>query len=117
MGNLAQTLAALGDLDSARELQEQVLEGLRQLLGEQHDETLRAMGNLAQTLAALGDLDSARELQEQVLEGLRQLLGEQHDETLRAMGNLAQTLAALGRPRQRTRTSRASAGPAEGVAR
>ena len=94
MGDLAQTLAALGDLDSARELQEQVLEGLRQLLGEQHDDTLRAMGNLAQTLAALGDLDGARELQEQVLEGLRQLLGEQHDETLRAMGDLAQTLAA-----------------------
>ena len=49
MGNLADTLWAQGDLSGARELQEQVLEFQRRLLGAEHPETLRTMSNLART--------------------------------------------------------------------
>src|SRR4051794_2538722 len=62
----------------------------RELLGEQHPDTLVAMNNLAQTLEAQGDLARARQLQEQVVAASRELLGEQHPSTLTAMNNLAQ---------------------------
>jgi hypothetical protein len=85
-----------GAFVSARELQEQVLDGRWALVGEGHPDTLAAMNNLAGTLGALGELERARELEQQVLDGLRELLGEGHPDTLWAMGNLAPTLRALG---------------------
>jgi DnaJ-domain-containing protein 1 len=89
MGNLAQILKAQGDLAEARLLQERVLAARRQLLGEEHPNTLTAMNNLAQTLSAQGDLAGARQMQEQVPAASRQLLGEEHPDTLTAMNNLA----------------------------
>ena len=61
MHNLALTLRAQGELDKARELQERVLDGLGQVLGVQHPDTLTAMRNLAETLRVQGELDAARE--------------------------------------------------------
>jgi predicted RNA binding protein with dsRBD fold (UPF0201 family) len=85
-----------GVFPSACELQEQVLAGRREVLGERHPDTLRAMGNLAETLRGQGELDAARELQEQVLAGRREVLDERHPDTLTAMGNLAETLRGQG---------------------
>jgi hypothetical protein len=48
-----------GVFPSARQLQEQVLAGRREVLGERHPDTLTAMGNLAWTLSAQGELDAA----------------------------------------------------------
>jgi len=81
-----------GAFASARELEEQALNRFRELLGEHHPHTLRAMGNLAATLRTLGELGKARKLGEQALKGFRELLGEHHPHTLRAMNGLAGTL-------------------------
>jgi tetratricopeptide (TPR) repeat protein len=96
IGNLAETLLALGDLDRARSLQEQALDVMRRVLGAEHPDTLRSMGNLAGMLWAQGDLNRARDLEEQVLDVTRRVLGEEHPNTLTSMGNLADTLRAQG---------------------
>jgi hypothetical protein len=43
MNNLATTRRNLGDLDGARQLQEQVLAGRRRVLGDDHPETLTSI--------------------------------------------------------------------------
>ena len=85
-----------GSYQSARKLEEQVLEARRRVLGQEHPNTLTAMNNLAQTLGAQGDHAAARKLEEQVLEARRRVLGQEHPDTLTAMNNLAQTLGAQG---------------------
>ena len=96
MGNLAATLHAQGDFAGARQLSEQVVEGLTRVLGPGHPNTLTAVANFASTLKAEGDLDGAHQREEQVVEGLTRILGAEHPETLNARGNLAVTLHAQG---------------------
>ena len=107
MCNLALTLQSQGDLDRAKEIQEEELEIARRVLGDGHPSTLTSMNNLATTLLEQGDFAGARELQEQVLKlKQRTLLGILHpldDGTLKSMNNLALTLQAqgdLGRARE-----------------
>jgi hypothetical protein len=109
-GNLAATLAAEGERDEAwgsgglnelmmaRELEEQVLAGMRRRLGEDHPSTLVAKGNLAESLRMSGELMEARELFEEVLAGMRRVLGKDNPATLAAGKALARTLRALGQP-------------------
>jgi tetratricopeptide (TPR) repeat protein len=85
-----------GDYRSARLLQAQVLEAMRQLLGDEHPSTLTAMSNLAATLGELGDVEGSRALHEQVVESSRGVWGDKHAFTLTAMSNLAATLRELG---------------------
>jgi tetratricopeptide (TPR) repeat protein len=80
----------------ARPLQERVLEVLRQVLGEEHPDTLTSMHNLAMMLLAQGDLAGARRLHEHVLDARRRVLSENHPHRLASMHNLAQTLGAQG---------------------
>jgi tetratricopeptide (TPR) repeat protein len=96
MNNLAATLSDQGELNRARELQEQVLHTAQRLLGPDHPNTLAAMNNLAATLSDQGELNRARELQEQVLHARQRILGPDDPDTLAAMNNLAYTLQALG---------------------
>jgi len=56
MNNLAVTRHALGDLDGARELHEQVLAGRRRVLGDHHPDTLMSRNNLAAVRRELGEL-------------------------------------------------------------
>ena len=69
---------------------------LRQVLGEEHPDTLTSMNNLAVTLHSQGDLAGARELLGRVLEGRRRVLGEAHPDTLAGLHNLAMVLKAQG---------------------
>jgi len=78
-----------GDYVSAQNLEEQVLDACRRLLGEEHRATLVAMSNLAETFSSQGNLAGARKMQEQVLDASRRLLGEEHPDTLMTMNNLA----------------------------
>jgi tetratricopeptide (TPR) repeat protein len=66
-----------------------VLESRKQILGEQHPDTLRIMANLAVTYGSQGKWDKAVGLEEMVLESRKQILGERHPDTLGAMANLA----------------------------
>jgi hypothetical protein len=53
MGNLANTYSHLGEYQKAEELNVVVLEKQKQVLGENHPDTLRTMGNLASTYSHL----------------------------------------------------------------
>ena len=87
---------AQGDRPGAGRIQEQVLDVLRRVLGEEHPDTLTSMNNLALTLLDQGDMAGARKIQEQVLDVIRCVLGEEHPDTLTSMNNLAQTLKGQG---------------------
>ncbi|KAJ7901372.1 P-loop containing nucleoside triphosphate hydrolase protein, partial [Mycena leptocephala] len=85
-----------GKYGQAEKLLEEVLEKQKQLLGENHPDTLDTMGYLANTYSDLGEHQKAGELKGIVLEKQKQLLGENHPDTLRTMGNLAITYSDLG---------------------
>ena len=60
--NLAIWLAALGEHEQARALDEDTLTRRRRILGEDHPDTLTSASNLANRLAALGEHEQARQL-------------------------------------------------------
>ncbi|KAJ7657078.1 P-loop containing nucleoside triphosphate hydrolase protein [Mycena rosella] len=80
----------------AEQLQLAALEDRRDILDEDHPDTLLAMGDLASTYYQLGQLKEAEELGVVVLEKWRKILGEDYPDTLHAMGNLASTYRQLG---------------------
>jgi len=61
----------------------------RQVLGEDHPDTLSSMGDLAITYRKQGRLKDAEVLAVAVMEKRKELLGEDHPDTLSSMGNLA----------------------------
>ncbi len=93
---LAVALYMSGDLEGARELQEEVLFEWEELLPEDHAHIIWGQQNLAATLFALGDLEGARGLFELVLEARQRVLPEDHPELLSARANLAAVSAELG---------------------
>ncbi|KAJ7732344.1 hypothetical protein DFH07DRAFT_780947 [Mycena maculata] len=68
----------------------------REILGEDHLDTLWRMGSLAVTYTDIGQLNEAEKLEVVVLEKQRKTLGEDHHDTLQMMNNLANTYRALG---------------------
>ncbi|KAJ7637426.1 hypothetical protein B0H17DRAFT_502764 [Mycena rosella] len=78
-------------LKDAEQLQLAVLEDRRDILGDDHPDTLHAIDNLASTYYRLGQLKEAKQLDVAVLEKRRKILGEDHPDTLLAMGSLAST--------------------------
>ncbi|KAJ7719826.1 hypothetical protein B0H16DRAFT_1432633 [Mycena metata] len=89
-----------GRYKQATRLQEEVLEKQRQLLGENHPNTLQTMGNLAISYSKLGEHQKAKELKVIVLEKRKHVLGEDHPDTLSTMGNLASSYSDLGEHRK-----------------
>ncbi|KAJ7806675.1 hypothetical protein B0H13DRAFT_2485296 [Mycena leptocephala] len=75
-GNLASTYRDLGNFHRAQELEVVVLEKHKQVLGDDHPDTLRSMGNLAVTYNHLGEFQQAEELEVIVLEKRKQVLGD-----------------------------------------
>jgi hypothetical protein len=66
MANLAATYWKLKEFTKAEELEVVVLEKRKQLLGDDHPDTLRAMGNLALTYRSLNKPKKAKELEKLV---------------------------------------------------
>ncbi|KAL5638876.1 hypothetical protein ACGC1H_003289 [Rhizoctonia solani] len=85
------------DLLTIEQLQVQVLDAHKRILGEEHPDTLCSMNNLASTYSDLGRYDEAEQLQVQVLDTRKRILGEEHPDTLCSMNNLASTYSDLGR--------------------
>jgi tetratricopeptide (TPR) repeat protein len=96
MSNLATTLYAIGNWDSALDLQKSALAIRRRVFGEEHPETLTAKNNLAVTYMVQGDLAGAFDLQKSALAGRRRVLGEEHPDTFSTMSNLASILQLQG---------------------
>ena len=95
--NFALVLMENGDWYSAEQLEVQVMNMRKNLLGAEHPDTLRSMGSLASTYSHQGRWDEAEQLEIQVMEMKKRLLGAEHPDTLRSMGNLASTYFHQGR--------------------
>ncbi len=86
-----------GRSDEAEQLEVEVLELRKEVLGPKHPDTIRAMANLASTWQQQGRSDEAEQLEVEVLELYKEVLGPKHPETIRAMANLASTWRQQGR--------------------
>ncbi|KAL5371346.1 hypothetical protein DPSP01_014329 [Paraphaeosphaeria sporulosa] len=93
----AMALYSDGRYEEAEELEVQVLETRKRVLGEEHPSTLTSMGNLASTYRNQGRWKEAEELEVQVLETFKRVLREEHPATLSSMANLASTFWNQGR--------------------
>ncbi len=81
---------------AARDLDQDTLARRRQVLGEDHPNTLNSASNLAVDLRDLGEHQAARDLDQDTLARYRRVLGEDHPDTLTSANNLAADLRALG---------------------
>jgi cellulose biosynthesis protein BcsQ len=92
--------AALRDLDISyelvRELDKDIMERSRRVLGEDHPGTLAVARSVAADLRLAGDLDRARELDEDTFARSLQVLGEDHPGTLAAARSVAAGLRLAG---------------------
>jgi serine/threonine protein kinase/tetratricopeptide (TPR) repeat protein len=86
----------LGVYLAAQRHLERAVELRRQLLGEEHKDTLDSMSNLAGVLREQGELSKAESLYLRVLEHDRRVHGEEHTDTLCAMNNLATVYSSKG---------------------
>jgi Tetratricopeptide repeat len=89
--NFAFVLWENGDWVTAEQLELQVMDIRKKLLGLEHPDTLSSMGNLASTYYNQGRWNEAEQLELQVMDMRKKLLGPEHPATLSSMGNLAGT--------------------------
>ena len=86
-----------GYWNEAEQLQVQVSETRKRVLGEEHPSTLTSMGSLALTYRNQGRWKEAEQLDVQVSETRKRVFGEEHPDTLASMENLALTYGNQGR--------------------
>jgi hypothetical protein len=94
--NFIFVISEIGDWKHAEQLEVQVLDMRKKVLGAEHPDTLKSMANLASTYADRGNLNDAEQLEVQVLDMRKKLLGAEHPNTLESMANLARTYAYKG---------------------
>ncbi|KAI7280685.1 hypothetical protein KC345_g4599 [Hortaea werneckii] len=85
-----------GRFEEAGQLQSEVLDVRRKLLGGEHPDTLNAMANLGLTYSQQGLWGRAKDFDFQVIETRKKILGEEHPDTLRAMHHFAITVSKEG---------------------
>jgi tetratricopeptide (TPR) repeat protein len=81
----------------AEELEVELVEISKRVLGAEHPSTLTSTANLASTCRNQGKLKEAEELEVQVVKMRKQLLGTEHPDTLTSVNNLALTYNIQGR--------------------
>jgi tetratricopeptide (TPR) repeat protein len=84
-----------GQYQQALTLHTQVLDGRRQILGDDHPDTLRSVNSVAELRRKVGNIHGAHNLHEQVLDARKRVLGEDHPDTLHSMNELAGVRRAL----------------------
>jgi tetratricopeptide (TPR) repeat protein len=97
MNGLALMYHKQGKLREAEELQLQVTQGMKRVLGNEHPSTLISMDNLALTYSDQGRWEEAEDLQVQVMQARERVLGDNHPDLLTSMVNLALTYNNQGR--------------------
>ncbi|KAH8727406.1 kinesin light chain 3 [Phaeosphaeriaceae sp. PMI808] len=93
----AMSLHSDGRYKEAEELEVQVMQTWKRVLGDEHPDTLTSMANLASTYSKQGRSREAEGLQVQVMQKRRRVLGAEHPSTLLSMGDLASTYSNQGR--------------------
>ena len=86
-----------GDFNNAVQLEVQVTDMRKKLLGAEHPDTLNSMANLAITYRMQGRWNEAELLEVQVMDMRKKLLGAEHPDTLTSMASLAITYGNQGR--------------------
>jgi tetratricopeptide (TPR) repeat protein len=94
--NIANILRDQADFEGALALDGQVLDEQRELLGEDHPNTLRTMGSYAADLRALGRYREALPLAEANNQAWQDRFGETDLRTLASANNLAEALRTVG---------------------
>jgi MinD-like ATPase involved in chromosome partitioning or flagellar assembly len=94
--HLASILRRGGRFSAALELDSEVYEAQRDLLGVQHPHTLMTAGGLAADLRALGRYDQALPRDRATYQAWLEVLGEQSPRTLQAASDLAASHRAVG---------------------
>ncbi|MGH3864798.1 MAG: FxSxx-COOH system tetratricopeptide repeat protein [Pseudonocardiaceae bacterium] len=89
-------LVTRGEPRPARALFDRVYQLNRDILGDDHPDTLNSASNLANDLRELGEHQRARQLDEDTLARCRRVLGDDHPRTLNSASNLANDLRELG---------------------
>ena len=95
--NFALVFEENGDLNSAEQLEVQVIDMRKKLLGADHPDTLKSIANLASTYRNQGRWSEAEQLQIQVMDMRKKLLTTEHPDTLICMANLASAYKEQGR--------------------
>ncbi|KAE8371536.1 hypothetical protein BDV26DRAFT_125608 [Aspergillus bertholletiae] len=96
MANLASTYWNQGRWKEAEELEVQVMETRKQVLGSEHPSTLTSTHNLAYTWESLGKINDALMLMEKCVELRTKLSGPDHPYTLSSSKALSKWLQAKG---------------------
>mmetsp|Transcript_76428 Transcript_76428/g.139227 ORF Transcript_76428/g.139227 Transcript_76428/m.139227 type:complete len:939 (-) Transcript_76428:202-3018(-) len=89
---LVRHLVTMRDLDSAKALQEQILETQLWITGPNHPGALTAKGKLSEILKAQGNMRGVLELHTQMADTVEYVLGAGHPESHDAKLNVASTL-------------------------
>lgn len=87
----AKALYSDGQYKRTEELQVQVIQARRKMLGDEHPETLRSQACLALTYCRQGRWSEAEHLQMQVRQTTKRVLSNEHPDTLTSMNDLATT--------------------------
>ncbi|HSO24924.1 MAG TPA: tetratricopeptide repeat protein, partial [Chondromyces sp.] len=74
--------------DKAMPLQERALATRRQVLGEEHPDTLYSISQMGILLQGMGKLDEAEQYYREALEKRRRVLGNEHPDTLISISNM-----------------------------
>ena len=93
----ALVLGENGDFNGAEQLEVQVMDMRKKLLGAEHTDTLTSMANLASTYRNQGRWNEAEQLQIHVLDMRKKLFDSEHPDTLTSIANLAHTYKKQGR--------------------
>lgn len=95
--SLTSYLLYLGNFKEAEKRVSQAVELRKQVLGEEHFDTLTSMDSLASAYRSQGQWVEAEEIGVRVMEARKKGLGDEHPETLRSVSNLALTMSYQGR--------------------
>ncbi|KAJ7433521.1 P-loop containing nucleoside triphosphate hydrolase protein [Mycena galericulata] len=86
-----------GKLETAADIDAEMVENRKSRFGDSHVATLTAMAGLASTYHHMGRLEEAEKVGALVVEKQKKILGEDHPDTLWTMGNLASTYKQMER--------------------
>lgn len=89
-----------GEIDLALQHHEAATAATRELYGDDHPATLRAMANLGITLRLAGDDARAEETLRAASDGMIRVLGEEHPSVATSLSALGATVAQRGRPQE-----------------
>ncbi|NMD37815.1 MAG: tetratricopeptide repeat protein, partial [Christensenellaceae bacterium] len=90
-------LSNVGRYEESLKIFEEVLSKRKEILGENHPDTIVAMNNLGVSYSNLGEYENAFKISKEVLSKNKEIQGENHPDTIVAMNNLGKACSDLGR--------------------